>query len=163
LLFIVINKHLEWNYIQLIIGFFIAFDISGGMVCNSLNSCKRFYHSTLSKKEGKKEVIFKNHLLFSSFHIHPIIAWLIFDINYWIYGVIWYVIFMIAVIMVIRTPLYLKRPISMLLILIAIMLNCYIIAPLTGFEWLMPVLFIKIIYGHLVKEEPYRKVNKTYY
>jgi len=57
------------------------------------NRLERFYHSTLSKKEGKTEEIFKNHLPFSSFHIHPIIAWLIFDINHWMYGMIWYVIF----------------------------------------------------------------------
>lgn len=46
----------------------------------------------------------------------------------------------------------------MLLVLTAIMLNLYVITAVQGFEWVVPVLFIKIIYGHLVREEPYRPV-----
>lgn len=44
----------------------------------------------------------------------------------------------------------------MLLILTAIMVNFYMVAPVHGFEWLIPLLYLKIVYGHLVPEEPYR-------
>lgn len=156
LLFYVNKEHIEWNYIQLIIAIIVAFDIGGGMVCNSLNSCKRFYHSNSNTNEKKYIYIIKNHLVFSSLHIHTIIVWLVFDINNWINGFIWYFLLMISVISVNWAPLYIKRPLSMLIILFSIMINLYIIKPVIGFEWLVPVLFIKIVYGHLVREEPYR-------
>lgn len=53
-------------------------------------------------------------------------------------------------------PLYLRRPIAMLFCLISLIMNSYIIPVIDGFEWFIPALFIKIIYGHLVQEEPYR-------
>ena len=34
--------------------------------------------------------------------------------------------------------------------------NYYLIEPVSGFEWLIPVLYLKIVYGRLVREEPYR-------
>ena len=56
----------------------------------------------------------------------------------------------------IKTPLYLQRPISMLIIVTALLINGYFISSPTGFNWLIPILFLKIVYGHTVKEEPYR-------
>ena len=38
----------------------------------------------------------------------------------------------------------------------AILANLYLIRPVPGFEWLIPALFLKIVYGHIVREEPYR-------
>ncbi|MFS0881259.1 hypothetical protein CHH83_12180 [Bacillus sp. 7586-K] len=151
-------KELQLTPLQLVIGLFVAVDIGGGMVANSLNSCKRFYHS-LNKSESKIERMYKNHFLFSCLHIHPIIIWLVFDPSNWENGLIWYGLFITAVLFVLKAPLYLKRPISMLMILLAIMINEYALYAIPGFGWLMPVLFIKIIYGHLVKEEPYRPIK----
>lgn len=85
--------------------------------------------------------------------------WLVFDYSNWKNGFLWYGLFILAVLLVLKAPLYLKRPISMFMILLAIMINEYILSAIPGFEWLMPVLFIKIIYGHLVKEEPYRPIK----
>lgn len=38
----------------------------------------------------------------------------------------------------------------------AILANLYLIRPVPEFEWLIPALFLKIVYGHIVREEPYR-------
>jgi hypothetical protein len=54
------------------------------------------------------------------------------------------------------TPLYLKRPVAMLIITTGIMMNFYVLPSISGFEWLMPLLFLKIVYAHSVMEEPYR-------
>jgi hypothetical protein len=158
LLFFLLSKGmLQWNVIQIVVGFLLAFDIGGGMVSNALNSCKRFYHSPLRSKEGRIAGVLKNHLLFSSFHVHPIIVGLLYNDMDWVYGLVWYAIFMLSVVSVYITPLYLKRPVSMLIILIAFVMNIYVFIPISGFEWLMPMLFIKIVYGHLVREEPYSR------
>jgi hypothetical protein len=42
------------------------------------------------------------------------------------------------------------------LIMTAILVNQYIFHSVIGFEWLIPALFLKIVYGHIVREEPYR-------
>ena len=40
--------------------------------------------------------------------------------------------------------------------MLAILVNLYVVRPVVGFEWLVPALFLKLIYGPLVREEPYR-------
>lgn len=156
LVYYVSKEQLHWSYIQWAVGLFIAADVGGGMICNALNSCKRFYLSPVRNSEKGYVSLLKNKLIFSSVHIHTILVGLLFDIAHWYNGVIWYLLLMISVVVVDKTPLYLKRPLSMLILLFAIMINLYLIIPVRGFEWLVPVLFIKIVYGHLVREEPYR-------
>ncbi|QUH26495.1 hypothetical protein [Serpentinicella alkaliphila] len=153
-----ISNRMQWNYFQLIIAVFLAFDLGGGMISNSLNSGKRFYHSPSKESEGKLGKFLKNKLLFATIHIHPFIVGIIFNNFDWKYGLQWYLIFIISVLIVYISPLYLKRPLSMFMVLIALLINSFFILPIVGFEWFIPVLFLKIIYGHMVREEPYRKV-----
>jgi hypothetical protein len=70
-------------------------------------------------------------------------------------GVGWYLALLASTVLVSATPLYLRRPLAMLLVLLSLLAN-YGISPVPGFEWLMPGLFLKIVYGHTVREEPYR-------
>ncbi len=146
----------HWTTWQYIIAVIIAYDIVGGVVANSLNSCKRFYHSSIQTFEPGYVKLAKNHLFFSIIHIHPLIVSLIFSSASWFYGLFWYLILQISVLTVTKTPLYLQRPVSMLIIVTALLINGYFISSPTGMMWLIPVLFIKIVYGHTVKEEPYR-------
>ncbi|MED4462350.1 hypothetical protein [Metabacillus fastidiosus] len=162
LAYFIFTSKVEWNYFQMITAFLIAFDIGGGMISNSLNSAKRFYHSSVKKDEGTTGIFLKNKWLFSLVHIHPFIIGIMFDSGNWLYGLKWYILFLLAVLIVNVAPLYLKRPISMLLILFANLLNFYFILPIPGFDWFIPFLFLKIITGHLVKEEPYRKANSIH-
>lgn len=157
LIYQLMSGTMEWGILQTIVAFLIAFDVSGGLVSNALNSCKRFYHAPLKKEDGRLAFLLKNHLFFSLIHIHPIIVGLVYGNSNWLYGLTWYGIFMLSVFLVQFTPLYLKRPVAMMLIMIAILLNFGLIEAIVGFEWLIPLLFLKIIYGHLVQEEPYRR------
>jgi hypothetical protein len=43
-------------------GRIFAFDVVGGVVANSLNSCKRFYHTAAKSDEPQYTAFFKNHL-----------------------------------------------------------------------------------------------------
>lgn len=150
------QNYFDWTNWQYIIVGIIAFDIVGGAVANSLNSCKRFYHSSLQTFEPNYVKLAKNHLFFSLIHVHTVVISLVFSSASWFYGLFWYLILQISVLTVIKTPLYLQRPVSMLIIVTALLINGYFISSPTGFEWLIPVLFLKIVYGHTVKEEPYR-------
>lgn len=128
---------------------------------NALNSCKRFYHTPAKPEEGKLGAFLKRPVLFSMLHVHPIAVGLLYGGGDWSFGLSWYALFLLSVCLVRFSPLYLKRPLSMLLVMLSILLTLYAIPPVAGFEWLMPLLFMKIVYGHLVREEPYRKIEYT--
>ncbi len=146
---------LDWSWWQYLIAGVIALDVGGGVVANSLNSCKRFYHAPLQPNETGSVAAAKNHWFFVALHLHPILVWGLYGGGLR-YGLAWYVLLLLGSAAVLETPLYLHRPVAMLGILLALLVNAYLIPPLVGFEWLMPALFVKIVYGHLVREEPYR-------
>ena len=72
------------------------------------------------------------------------------------FAVIWYTLLVFSTWVVGQIPLYLQRPSSIIIVVVVILANTYLITPIPGFEWLAPLLFIKIIVGHAVREEPYR-------
>ena len=141
-------KNLQWSCYQNILGFLITFDIVSGAIANSTNVLKRWYH-----REGRK---FKDHLIFALVHIYPILLGWLFKNNDWIYGITLYSYFVVSSIIVLLVPLYMKRPTATLLTIISIFISFYVFNPVKGFEWLYTVLFIKIINGNLIREEPYR-------
>lgn len=147
---------LPWKWWQYAIAAVMALDILGGVVANSLNSCKRFYHAPRKPEETGFTGLAKNHYAFVALHVHPIIVGLFFGSFDWTYGLFWYLAMILSTVAVLRLPLYLQRPFSLGMIMSAILLNFYVIQPVTGFEWLVPALFLKIVYGHIVQEEPYR-------
>ena len=147
---------MDWSWWQYAIALLLALDVLGGVVANSLNSCKRFYHSPIQPEETGFTALAKNHFAFTLLHIHPILIGLVFGNMNWAYGIIWYAVMVIVSAGVQRLPLYLQRPAAMGIIMLAILLNYYVIPPVAGFEWFIPALFLKIVYGHIVQEEPYR-------
>jgi hypothetical protein len=150
------TSSMSWAWWQYAIGVLLALDVLGGVAANSLNSCKRFYHSPLKPEETGLTGFSKNHFVFSALHIHPLLVGLLFGNSNWGYGLFWYMILVLSAMLALSAPLYLQRPLAMGLIITAILLNYYFIHAVLGFEWLMPALFLKIVYGHIVREEPYR-------
>lgn len=159
-LYFYLNHSFSWSNWQYLAASLIAFDVIGGAVANSLNSCKRFYQSPLKSNEPSYLRLVKNKLFFSAIHVHPLIVGLFFGSIDWLYGLFWYIALLASVLITIKTPLYLSRPIAIFLVAIAILGNYYAIEPITGFEWFIPLLFIKIVLGHTVREEPYRSTSK---
>jgi hypothetical protein len=151
------TSSMNWAWWQYVIAALLALDVLGGVVANSLNSCKRFYHSPLKPEETGLTGLSKNHFAFTALHVHPLLVGLLFGNSIWGYGLFWYLALILSAVIVMFAPLYLQRPLAMGLIMTAILLNYYFLQPVTGFEWLMPALFLKIVYGHIVREEPYQK------
>lgn len=147
---------LPWAWWQYALAVLLALDVLGGVVANALNSCKRFYHSPLQPQETGFTALAKNHLAFAAFHVHPLIIGVIFGRMNWVYGLSWYILLVASAAIILRLPLYLRRPAALGLIVLALLLNFYLIVPVMGFEWFVPALFLKIVYGHSVREEPYR-------
>ncbi len=145
---------LDWTWWQYAAAALLALDVGGGVIANSLNACKRFYHTPLRPDETGLIAAAKNHYVFVALHLHPLLVWGLYG-NGLRYGLVWYLLLLVSSAAVLQTPLYLRRPAAMFSILLALLVNQYLIAAPAGFAWLMPALFLKIVYGHLVQEEPY--------
>ncbi|MFW9834684.1 MAG: hypothetical protein ACFFEK_11860 [Candidatus Thorarchaeota archaeon] len=140
---------LGWSLLQLIVGAIVAFDIGGGVVANSTSTAKRWYH--------REEQGFKQYFGFILLHfIHPLLITVFFTTFDWIYFFTVYGYLLVSSLIVLGIPLYLKRPVSVLMVSGAIVLNAYIISPIPGFEWFIPIFMLKLVTGHIVREEPYR-------
>ena len=149
------TQSLPWAWWQYAIAALLALDVLGGVIANSLNSCKRYYHSPVKPEETGFTALAKNHFVFTLLHVHPILIGLLFSLNLQ-YGIFWYLALVLSSLLVLAIPLYLQRAAAMGIIMTAILANYYMIQPVSGFEWLIPALFLKIVYGHIVREEPYR-------
>ena len=90
------TRSLPWAWWQYVIAGVMALDVLGGVVANSLNSCKRFYHAPLQPEETGSTAFAKNHLGFTALHVHPLIAALFFGTTSWGYGLIWYAALILA-------------------------------------------------------------------
>ncbi|MDJ0859601.1 MAG: hypothetical protein QNI90_15200 [Dinoroseobacter sp.] len=140
-----------WQWAVLV---FFAYDIGGGAVANMLNSCKRFYHSPPKPAEGRIVRAAKDVRVFTAIHIHPIVAAALLGGSV-ANAVIWYVLLQLAVWTVLLAPLYLRRPLATLLTISALIVESNLLPLGPGLEWFLPCLFIKMVMGHAVQEEPY--------
>lgn len=134
---------------------FFAFDIAGGAVANMLNSCKRFYHTGLKAGEGYGARLAKNSTLFTAVHVHPMIAAYFFHGNM-ANAAVWYVLLQLSVALILALPLYLRRAGATAAIVLALLGSQSFLPLGAGLEWFIPCLFIKMVLGHAVREEPYR-------
>lgn len=150
---LIVTGSVQWNLLQIGIIFLLAVDVSGGVVCNALDSCKRFYHSVPKQTESRLFQLAKNKLIFTAMHIHPLIVVFCFPEIPWYQGVIWYLLLVGAATIVLLVKPILKRPVAMGLVMLALLINLYLLPSANGIEWLMPLLFLKIIGGHLVPEQ----------
>ena len=137
---------------------FLVFDVLGGVVANMLNSCKRHYHSPPKASERGFARLVKSPIAFAALHIHPIIvAWAFWETP--CLGLGWYLALLIGVVLTLKTPLYLRRPMATAIVVMASLMSFYVFGYGSGLEWFIPALFFKIVLAHSVREEPYRPVR----
>ena len=140
---------LGWDIVQLAIATFLAFDIAGGVVANSTSTAKRWYH-----REGRGK---KDHIGFVLVHgIYPLLIMVFFLSFDWFFFITVYGYLVLASLIVVVVPLYLRRPVSVSLFGGGLLMTIYILPPVLGLEWFVPLLYLKLITGHIVREEPYR-------
>ncbi|MBU0493985.1 MAG: hypothetical protein KKA73_30165 [Chloroflexi bacterium] len=144
-----IAANLGWDPLQLVVAGLLALDLAGGVVTNATSTAKRWYH-----REGQG---FAQHLGFVAIHAVQIllVAWLFRGLD-WAFFLAMYGYLLAAAIVVLRVPLYLQRPVAVLLYAGALLLNAYAFPPTPGLEWFAPVFFLKLLVSHLLKEAPYR-------
>ena len=132
----------------MVIAALLVFDTVGGVLTNSTNTAKRWYH-----REGQK---FKQHFSFISIHTIQLflVTWFFWERD-WSFFALSYGYLLIAAFFILFVPLYVQRPTALLFYLGAILLNIYVFTPVEGMEWFIPFFFLKLLISNLPKEAPY--------
>jgi hypothetical protein len=140
---------LGWNGLQIAVVALLAFDIIGGIITNATSAAKRWYHRP--GQEG-----WRTHLPFIAVHgIHLLLVSAFFRGMDWGYFLGLYGYLLFAAIVLLSTPLYLQRPMSLILFCAGILLGIYLFPPTPGLEWFIPFFYLKLLVSHLVKEAPF--------
>lgn len=138
-----------WTTIQYIFCAVLAFDIVGGIITNATSSGKRWYH-----RAGQG---FLQHFGFITLHLGhlTVVSWLFLDFDFsWL--MITGVYLLVSGMSIIWSPLYLQRPVALIMYAGSVLLTIYALAPVPGMEWFLPLFYLKLLVAHLPKEEPYR-------
>jgi len=140
-------QDLAWTSIQMAAAVLLALDLVGGVVANATTAAKRWYH-----RPGQG---FRQHFTFVAVHIYPfLVAWLFRDGD-WAFGFVIYGFLLLAALLILAAPLYLQRPVAMALALVGLALGLMVFPPTPGMAWFVPVLCLKLLVSHLLKEWPY--------
>ena len=136
---------IDWTSWQLGLIAIFGFDLVGGVLTNATSAAKRWYHRP---GQGWQE-----HLGFVSMHIVHVllVAWLFRGGDWGFFlGISSYLLG--ASVLILRSPLYLQRPVALGLYSLALLGDRYLFSPTLGLEWFLPLFFLKILVSHLVGE-----------
>jgi hypothetical protein len=138
----------QWSIIQIGVAVLLAFDIAGGVVTNATSSAKRWYHRA---GQGARQ-----HLQFVALHvIHLVIAAWLFRSGDWLFAIVFSIYLLLTALAIVRAPLYVQRSLALGLTGVAIVMGLIVFVPTPGLEWFIPLLFLKLLVSHLLREEPY--------
>lgn len=128
---------------------FVAFDVAGGIVTNATSTAKRWFHRT---GEGLAD-----HFRFQVLHlVHIAVVAFVFAGGDWLLFALLAATLLGCSVVILATPLYLKRPVSMALYGVAVVVLPLAVSAPGGMEWFIPLFYLKLLVSHLVPEEPYR-------
>ncbi|MCG7585815.1 hypothetical protein [Photobacterium sp. OFAV2-7] len=153
-------QNLEWSLLQIAVASFLAIDMIGGVLTNSLGSMKRFLYSEQVLPQSMMAKLVKSKFVFPIIHFQIFLAPLCFDVT-WGYALFWYGMMIASIVLIHVLPLYLHRPVALAIVMLAVMINQSAFMPLSGLEWLAPIYIIKLVLSHAVREEPYRPADNA--
>ena len=139
---------INWSTLQIAMSSLLALDLVGGVVTNATATGQRWYH--------RSGYGFRQHVTFAAIHVVQLVlaAWL-FRRGDWTFVSVFYAHLMLAVTVVCISPLYLQRPIALMFMVAAVLLDEFAFPSVPGMAWFIPVFFIKLLISHLLKEAPY--------
>jgi len=149
-LFFGLQPEASWTGWQVVVASYLAFDICGGIGTNATSSAKRWWH----RKERRH---FKNDMKFILPHFYmPLMITLAFFPGDWAFFFIIYGYLIFGAVTMAKLPLYLRRPVAMVLYTGALLMNAYLFEMPLLIAWFIPLIYLKLFIAHLLREEPYR-------
>jgi polyferredoxin len=136
------NRDLGWTTPQIVLASLLAVDLFGGVVENATAAARRWHH-----RPGRTP---RDHMAFVAFHgLHLLlVTWLFYSLD-WAYFAAYYDYLLGAGWLMLNLSPSLRRPTALALAAGAVLLNGYGLTPAAGLEWVVPVLFLKVIVGYL--------------
>lgn len=155
ILYFFLWQQLNWSVLQLVVASLLTLDMIGGVLTNSLGSMKRFLHTDQQLELNWLAKLVGSKFLFPAIHFQLFAIPLCFDVA-WSYALFWYGLMMLSIVVIHLLPMYLHRPVALLIVMLSIILAQLVPGPV-GLEWIAPVFMIKLVLSHGVREEPYRR------
>jgi len=148
-----VSGQADWPVWKLLLALLVALDLGAGAVANALPGCVRFYHAAPLPSDPWLVRQLKNPRVFALLHAYPLLVGWLYGPNAWGYGLGGYAALAAASLGVCAAAPRVQRPLAYLLTVLAIGSASMLPAP-AGFDWLLPVLFLKIVAGHCVQPDP---------
>lgn len=145
----------SWALWQWLVVAVLTIDVAGGVVANSLGTAKRFYHSPLPATAGHLTRVVHNPIGFAVIHVQPFIVALALPDAGWAWAATWWGAALVGTILVTSAPLYLERAVAASVVTTVLIASPLLDHP-SGLWWFGPVLVLKLVGAHAVREEPYR-------
>ena len=144
-----------WSWWQWALVLVLTVDVAGGAVANALGSAKRLYHSPVPPGLSAAHRLLRSHVAFAALHVHPVVLAVLLPDAGPGWAAAWYLLALGGTAAVVAAPLYLRRPLAAAVVTAAVTAAPLVAAP-AGLGWFGPVLVIKLVAAHAVREEPYR-------
>lgn len=138
----------DWSPVQAVLITLVALDLVGGVLRNSTNAAKRWYHRPAPGAARARLVFVSTHIL----HLAAV-AFVILD-DAWPWLLANASLLLACTVLIELVPLYVKRPTAMAVYLAALLVNLALFELPAALAWLAPVFFLKLLVCHLVPEAP---------
>lgn len=137
-----------WSGLQCAVVALVGLDLIGGVLTNATNAAKRWYH-----RPGPG--VRRSRLLFVSAHLlHLLAVGLIVLPADWRWTLGNGALLLAGAALVEFAPLHLKRPVSMIALTAAVVVNLFWLEVPLALGWFAPLFFLKLLVCHLVPEAP---------
>lgn len=138
-----------WSPLQTIVAALIALDMVGGVITNATGAAKRWYH-----RPGQRA---RHHLGFVALHaVQPLVVVALFEPHDVAFAWGTFGLALVGALVVLAAPPYLQRPVAGAALATGLVVGSSVLSPPSHFEWFLPVFLVKLLWSHLVREEPYR-------
>ncbi|MEU8760058.1 hypothetical protein [Streptomyces sp. NPDC048659] len=145
-----------WSAAQCAVVALIGLDLIGGVLTNATNAAKRWYHRPAP---GAR----RTRLLFVSAHLlHLLAMGLVVLSGDWRWTLGNGALLLAGAAVVEFTPLQLKRPASMAVLMAAVLVNLFWLEVPAALAWFAPLFFLKLLVCHLVPEAPLRRKRELH-
>lgn len=155
LLVVAARQDVSWTWWQWALAVALVVDVAGGVPANALGTAKRLYHRRQPSGLPAAQRIARHHVTFAALHVHVLVVALTFPDATLAWALWWYALPVVGTAVVVAAPLHLHRPLAAGTVTVAVIAAPVLEAP-AGLAWLGPVLALKLVASHAVREEPYR-------
>ncbi|MDK1476443.1 hypothetical protein QNO07_24040 [Streptomyces sp. 549] len=143
-----------WSALQLAVVVLVGLDLVGGVLTNATNAAKRWYHRPAPGTRRAR-------LLFVGAHLGHLAAMgLVVLPGDWHWTLVNAALLLAGAALVEFAPLHLRRPVSMAVLMAAVLVNLFWLDVPAVLGWFAPLFFLKLLVCHLVPEAPLERGDR---